>query len=58
MAPAGFEPIILAVERSQTYALDGAASGIGYGTLQLHEYRQNDSRVPSSTVHTGSHLQC
>ena len=29
MPPVGFEPTILAAERAQTYALDGAAAGIG-----------------------------
>ena len=29
MSPAGFEPTISAGERSQTYALDRAATGIG-----------------------------
>jgi hypothetical protein len=30
MPPAGFEPTISAGERPQTYALDRAASGIGF----------------------------
>jgi hypothetical protein len=29
MPPAGFEPKILAIERPQAHALDGAATGIG-----------------------------
>jgi hypothetical protein len=32
-APAGFEPAIPASERSQTHALDGAATGIGHTLL-------------------------
>jgi hypothetical protein len=30
MTPARFEPTILADERPQTYALDGATTGIGF----------------------------
>jgi hypothetical protein len=33
MPPARFEPTTLAGERRQTYALDGAAAGIGYSFL-------------------------
>jgi len=29
MGPAGFEPAIAASDRTQTHALDGAATGIG-----------------------------
>ena len=34
-APAGFEPTISAGERSQTYALDSAATGIGLNTRYI-----------------------
>jgi hypothetical protein len=30
MAPAGFEPVIPAVERPQTHPFDRAATGIGF----------------------------
>ena len=58
MPMAGFEPTVSVGERSHTYALDGAASRISYGTLELYEYRRTDFRVPSRAVHIGSHLQC
>ena len=32
MPPVEFEPTILTGERPQTYALDGAATGIGHDT--------------------------
>ena len=35
MPPAGFESAIPAGERPQTYALDGAATGIGYKEYSL-----------------------
>jgi len=34
MPPVGFEPIISAGERPQNYALDRAATGIGYEGIQ------------------------
>jgi len=37
MAPVGFEPMISAGERPQTYALDRAATGTGYA-MSLHRY--------------------
>ena len=46
MSPAGFEPIIPAIEGPQSHALDRATSGIGvYQTILRHnpEY-QNTSR--------------
>jgi len=33
MSPAGFEPMISAGERQQTYALDRAATGTGHSLL-------------------------
>jgi hypothetical protein len=39
MPPAGFEPAIPASERSQTYALDPAATGIGEKEIYLDEIR-------------------
>jgi hypothetical protein len=37
MPPVGFEPTIPASEQPQTYALDGAATGIGFSIF----YREN-----------------
>jgi hypothetical protein len=37
MPPVGFEPTISAGERPQTYALDGAATGIGDSDIILPE---------------------
>jgi hypothetical protein len=34
MCPVGFEPIISGGERSQTYALDGAATGSGKSVIR------------------------
>jgi hypothetical protein len=34
MLPAGFEPEVPASERSHTYALENAATGIGFFVLQ------------------------
>jgi hypothetical protein len=47
MTPAGFEPTVPASERPQTYALDGAATGIdGYNIkknkkIQIVKYGSN-----------------
>ena len=38
MSPVGFEPTISAGERPQTYALDRAATGIGYRGFNLQKY--------------------
>jgi len=38
MPPAGFETTISAGERRQTYALDGAAAGIGHSFLFTNKY--------------------
>ena len=41
MPPVGFEPTISAGERPQTYALDGAATGIGTYSLTVTKTRNN-----------------
>jgi hypothetical protein len=42
MPPAGLEPKILASDRPQTHALDGAATGIGENiSVLLNKYRLN-----------------
>jgi len=40
MLPAGFEPTIPASELSQTHALDGAATGIGYYCNQNYKKKK------------------
>jgi len=38
MSSAGFEPAIPAIEHPHTYALDGAATGIGISTFFEHNF--------------------
>jgi len=40
MLPVGFEPTISVGERSQTYVLDGAATGTGVSVVSLRSSRQ------------------
>ena len=43
MSPAGFEPAIPVSERPQTYALDRAATGIGF--YQIVRYHISKQRI-------------
>ena len=45
MPPVGFEPMISAVERLQTYALDRAATGTGTTYYMLYYYNNINSQL-------------
>jgi hypothetical protein len=45
MLPVGFEPTISADERTQTYALDSAATGTGFLKMYIRKKNMDKKRV-------------
>ena len=58
MPPVGFEPMISAGERAQTYALDRAATGTGYGIYTVYNFvtTRRDGLCQIYSVHNSSLL--